>query len=151
VQKNRRLPGIAAREVLSQSVAQEFLICLNAPINLSRVETFPGAACFTRFVAIHPPRQMSRCFSHDAKWLPSKALGDHAPSDAPHSSTMRTSTKLVTSRSRPLFFSFGKAPTLQYFWGTTVNTSSTPTASAKPSAGLFSVYFFYFWWGSNSF
>jgi hypothetical protein len=50
-----------------------------------------------------------------------------------------------------IFFSFGKAHALRYFWNTTVNTSSTLTLSARPSAGLFSVYFFYFWWGSNSF
>ena len=50
-----------------------------------------------------------------------------------------------------LIFLFGKAHALRYFWNTTVNTSSTLTLSARPSAGLSSVYFFYFWWGSNSF
>ena len=86
-----------------------------------------------------------------AKAAPLQALGKIAHhTNLPRFSRTRTITKFrATSFTR--IFSFGKAVALRYFWKTTVNTSSTPTASARPSAGLFSVYFFYFWWGSNSF
>jgi hypothetical protein len=52
---NRRLPRITARDVLS-IVLFEIIHPRDGPINLSRVETFPGAACLTGFAAIHPPR-----------------------------------------------------------------------------------------------
>ena len=93
---------------------------------------------------MHAPRQIARGFRARPKAAPLQALGKlHAP----HLSRATTSTKA----DRPKIFSFGKAHALRYFWNTTVNTSSTLTLSARPSAGLFSVYFFYFWWGSNSF
>ena len=59
---NRRLPGITARDVLSR-VAFGFFLSLNLPINLSRLETFPGAACLKQFAAIYAPRQISRSLS----------------------------------------------------------------------------------------
>ena len=36
---------------------------LNGPTNLSRFEKFPGAACLTKFAAVHAPSQMSRDLS----------------------------------------------------------------------------------------
>ena len=32
----------------------------HAPGDIPRVETFAGAACLTKFVAIHPPREIAR-------------------------------------------------------------------------------------------
>jgi hypothetical protein len=125
---------------------------LNSPINLLRVETFAGAACLRRCVAIHAPRQISRGGLPRAKAAPLQALGKSRATatcsvfeddDEYEARCVRFTTLKI--------FSFGKAPALRYFWRTTVNTSSTPIASARPSAGLSSVYFFYFWWGSNSF
>jgi hypothetical protein len=55
---NRRLPRITARDVLS-SVLFVIVHLRNGPMNLSGVETFPGAACSKRFEAIHAPRRIS--------------------------------------------------------------------------------------------
>jgi hypothetical protein len=59
---------VAAPKVLG------FLI-RSTPIDLSRVETFPGAACSTRFVVIHAPRDKSRGFlGYDPKRLARRSL-----------------------------------------------------------------------------
>jgi hypothetical protein len=47
---NKRLPGITARDVLS--IGSEILHPLNGPTDLTCVETFPGAACLTRFAVM---------------------------------------------------------------------------------------------------
>ena len=44
-----------------------------------------------------------------------------------------------------------QSSTVTVFLRTTVKTSSTLTLDSRPSPGLFSFYFFYFWWGFNSF
>jgi hypothetical protein len=37
------------------SFRSEMIHPLNGPTNLSRFETFPGAACLTKFAAVHAP------------------------------------------------------------------------------------------------
>jgi hypothetical protein len=107
---------------------------------------------FTRSSGITLGTKFARAAAYDPKRLPSRRWEQTRLVNVPRFSrtTTRTRTNGIAFR-LPKFFSFGKTPALQYSWKTTVNTSSTPTASARPSAGLFSVYFFYFWWGSNSF
>jgi hypothetical protein len=103
-------------------------------------------------VAIHAPRQISRGGQPRAKAAPLQVWVNRESREC--ATVFEDDDEEEYEACGVPFtqiFSFGKAPALQYFWKTTVNTSSTPTASARPSAGLFSVYFFYFWWGSNSF
>jgi hypothetical protein len=46
----KRLRGITARAVLS--IGSEILHPLNGPTDLTCVETFPGAACLSRFAVM---------------------------------------------------------------------------------------------------
>jgi hypothetical protein len=69
---NRRLPEITARDVLS-SVRWEIVHLRDLPTNLTRVETFPGAACFGRFPVMHAPMQISRGRLLRAKAAPLQA------------------------------------------------------------------------------
>jgi hypothetical protein len=76
---NRRLPGITAREVFSHRAVRGFLDPFDAPLDLSRVETFPGAACSRRFAVIRAPRQISRGLQARSKAAPLQALGTNTP------------------------------------------------------------------------
>jgi len=51
---NKRLPRITARDILSNDAFSE-IDPLAGLKNLARVETFPGAACLTRFPVMHAP------------------------------------------------------------------------------------------------
>jgi hypothetical protein len=53
---NRRLPGTTARNILPIVALGDKLP--NGATGLTRVETFPGAACLTRFAVMHAPRQI---------------------------------------------------------------------------------------------
>ena len=70
---NRRLPGITARNVLS-IVRSEIVHPGVVPTNLTRVETFPGAACLGRFPVMHASRQISRGLLLPAKAAPLQGL-----------------------------------------------------------------------------
>jgi hypothetical protein len=48
---------------------------INAPINLSRVETFPGAACLTTYSAFLAPKRISRDLQAHAKAAPLHGVG----------------------------------------------------------------------------
>jgi hypothetical protein len=78
VQENKRLPGTTARDVWSHRAARGFFDPINAPINLSRVETSPGAACLTTYLAFLAPKRISRDLQARAKAAPLQALGDRA-------------------------------------------------------------------------
>ena len=53
---SRELPHVIFRpRFRSEIIHSRYL-----PANLSRVETFPGAACLTKFAVRHAPRQISR-------------------------------------------------------------------------------------------
>jgi hypothetical protein len=49
---------------------------INAPINLSRVETFPGAACLTTYSAFLAPKRISRDLQAHAKAAPLQGVGN---------------------------------------------------------------------------
>jgi hypothetical protein len=55
---NRRLPRITARDVRLEFSGDDG--SAHRPTNLTRFETFPGAARLKRFTVIHAPRQISR-------------------------------------------------------------------------------------------
>jgi hypothetical protein len=70
---NKRLRGINARDVLS--IGSEIIHPLKAPIDLTRVETFPGAACLTRFALMQPAEaNIADSFWCDPKRLPSNRV-----------------------------------------------------------------------------
>jgi hypothetical protein len=98
---------------------------------------------------MHAPGEISWGLRARSKAAPLQASGTNT--SCQRASALKDEYEVRGTPFTPSFFSFGKAHALRYFWNTTVNTSSTLTLSARPSAGLFSVYFFYFWWGSNSF
>jgi hypothetical protein len=63
---NKRLPGITARDVLS--IGSEIVHPLKAPTDLTRVETFPGAACLTRLAVMQRTEaNIVGCFWCDPK------------------------------------------------------------------------------------
>jgi hypothetical protein len=78
---NRRLPRITARALLPIVPFGDY--SASRTDELSRVETFPGAACLTRFPVMHAPRLVSsRLFGSVKSGSP--AGGGHTP--PPHGS-----------------------------------------------------------------
>jgi hypothetical protein len=92
---NRRLPGITARGILP-IVRWEIVNLPNGPTDLTRVETFPGAARLKRFAVMHAPRQIC--------WGLLRAIQSDSPPDG---GRRQRYTNESAAKSRPKIFEAG--------------------------------------------
>ena len=69
-------PGNYRTRCFAESCRSGVLDPLNVATNLSRVETFAGAACLRSFAAMHTPRQTSRGLWVRSKAAPLQTLGN---------------------------------------------------------------------------
>jgi hypothetical protein len=127
---NRRLPGITARDVLS-IVPFGIIHPGDMPINLSRVGSFPGAACLKKFAVMHAPRQISLGLlgTIQSGSPPAVRLPNPAP---PISWILPSSSHLQRSLTRSLFFARYDRPEKR------VNTTATESTPIPTPEAIFS-------------